>query len=569
MKNNKAKVGFFQSLSAKILGCVVVAVVLSNMLSGALLFSTISKSTMSNAETHMYDMVVAYGESLEKEIVFQGKEKALASDNIKAVCGDTKIGYAPSSYIYVTDNVGTMLFHPTPEKIGQPVENEVVKGLVSDLKSGRIPEPAIITYMFKGTEKYAAYYVDKEGSYIMVLTADKVEIDELYMSIIRIGIGSAIISVILFGVIGLLVASFIVRPITKLTKNIVKLSELDFTEPAKEDRIAATKKDEVGMMSKAVDNLREQLIGAVLHTNDQSKMIFASVDALYNNIKDSNETVAQVDKAGSEIADGASSQAEETQKATENVILIGNMIEETGAQVENLTKNATSMKTAGDVAIETLSLLDDTNAKTKEAIEKIYEQTHTTNESAIKIREATVMITSIAEETNLLSLNASIEAARAGEQGRGFAVVASQIQKLAEQSNESARVIEQITDSLIHDSEEAVATMDGVKEIIFKQNENVEKTGNSFSEVKKGIDISIQSVHEISANIERMDSARVNVVDIVQNLTAIAEENAASTQETSASVSEVSASIHNMEEQIKKLNDVATDLEQSMNNFKL
>ena len=146
-----------------------------------------------------------------------------------------------------------------------------------------------------------------------------------------------------------------------------------------------------------------------------------------------------------EIADGANSQAEETQKATENIILIGTMVEETVGQVEKLSENAQAMQKAGDEAIETLKQLDSTNGKTKEAIDRIYAQTHTTNESALKIKEATTMIAEIAEETNLLSLNASIEAARAGEQGKGFAVVAAQIQKLAEQSNESARQIEEIT----------------------------------------------------------------------------------------------------------------------------
>ena len=275
-----------------------------------------------------------------------------------------------------------------------------------------------------------------------------------------------------------------------------------------------------------------------------------------------------MERAVSEIADGANSQAEETQKATENVILIGSMVEEAGRQVEKLGANAGIMQRAGKEADNTLKHLDETNIKTREAIEKIYQQTHTTNESALKIREATTMITSIAEETNLLSLNASIEAARAGEQGRGFAVVAGQIQKLAEQSNESARQIEEIIDSLIHDSEEAVTTMDSVREIIAQQSENVEKTGAGFAEVKKGIDSSLESVQAITSSINKMDEARVNVVDVVQNLTAIAEENAASTEETSASATEVTATIQNMSDQAEQLKGVAVELDRSMKIFK-
>lgn len=164
----------------------------------------------------------------------------------------------------------------------------------------------------------------------------------------------------------------------------------------------------------------------------------------------------------------------------------------------------------------------------------------------------------------MLSLNASIEAVRAGEQGRGFAVVASQIQKLAEQSNESARQIEDI-----HDSQEAVATMDEVKDIIAEQSTRVDSTRVRFAEVKDGIDVSIASITKISGDIDKLDTARVNVVDVVQNLTAIAQENAASTEETSASVDEVSATIMNMADEAGRLKGIAGRLEESTRIFKI
>ena len=111
-----------------------------------------------------------------------------------------------------------------------------------------------------------------------------------------------------------------------------------------------------------------------------------------------------------EIATGAGSQAEETQAATEHIVMMGNMVEDTNAEVGNLSENSNQIKEASDNATFILKELDDINRKVTEAIEIIYKQTNTTNESALKIREATNLITSIAEETNLLSLNASIEA---------------------------------------------------------------------------------------------------------------------------------------------------------------
>ena len=185
----------------------------------------------------------------------------------------------------------------------------------------------------------------------------------------------------------------------------------------------------------------------------------------------------------------------------------------------------------------------------------------------MKIREATELITFIAEQTNLLSLNASIEAARAGEQGRGFAVVASQIQKLAEQSNDSARQIGEIINMLIADSNEAVGTMNEVMGIMEEQNRNIRQIEAQFERLFQQIDMSMSGVGNISDKTQVLDNARVNVVDIVQNLTAIAEENAASTEETSASVSEVSDIVKQISENVNELRAIAEELESHVSKF--
>lgn len=329
------------------------------------------------------------------------------------------------------------------------------------------------------------------------------------------------------------------------------------------------RKDEVGHISRSIMTLKTELMEIIGNIKDQGKALSDSSVYLSEKAETSADHIGQVERAVEEIAQGATGQAEETQKATENVIIMGNMIEETTDEIDAMNENAKLIKQLGQTAIDTLKDLQTINQRTKESIDIIYEQTNTTNSSAQKIKEATALITDIAEETNLLSLNASIEAARAGEQGRGFAVVAAQIQKLAEQSNESARQIEEIITSLLADSEKAVDTMEEVKDIMGQQNDNVMKTDEQVNQVLGQVDQAIEAIGRVAVKTEKLNEARINVTDTVQNLTAVAQENAASTQQSAASVNQVSEIIQDIAESAKQLTDIAEKLDEDMALFEV
>jgi methyl-accepting chemotaxis protein len=248
---------------------------------------------------------------------------------------------------------------------------------------------------------------------------------------------------------------------------------------------------------------------------------------------------------------------------------MGNMIEATNDEAERLEGNSRQMQISSSEAMGILNELMEINQKTKESIQEIYEQTNITNASAQKIKDATTLIASIAEETNLLSLNASIEAARAGEQGRGFAVVASQIQKLAEQSNESASQIDEITSALIQDSTKAVETMQQVRGIMDEESDKMIQTDKMFRQVNNGVNAALDSVLNITGRTENLDNSRGRVVDVVQNLSAIAQENAASSEETSSSVADVSNIVVDISSNAAHLKEIAYGLEQSVKKFRL
>ncbi len=327
--------------------------------------------------------------------------------------------------------------------------------------------------------------------------------------------------------------------------------------------------DEVGEICRAIKKLEENLSDIIKNVISGSKELLEASDNLRNRTSITSEHVEQMEKAVNEIAIGAGSQAEETQSATENIILMGNMIEEAAGELDNLNHKARNLKAGGEAVMDVIRELQESNAKTGESIDIIYEQTNVTNESAQKIKEATALITNIAEETNLLSLNVSIEAARAGEQGRGFAVVAAQIQKLAEQSNESARQIERIILSLIEDSDKSVITMNEVKEIMEQQSQNVMKTNEQVAQLVEEVEQSIGVIDEVSAKTAKINEARSSVVDTVQNLSAIAEENAASTEETSAPVTEISGIINEIADEAHELKTISNQMDETMSMFVL
>lgn len=568
MMKDKNKSMALQSVRTKIIGAMVFAMVILSVCLSIVLIRNLRIPLMDLNQDYLYDMAVAYGKKLETAMEVQGYNTATHYNNLAEALGEVGLNDVESSYAYLVSGDGTMLYHPTKDKVGQPVENAVVSGLVQEIAAGKLPEPAVVEYDFNGSVKYAAYYITERGHCILVVSADK---DELMSTVHRVtltGTCCTVVMVIIASIIGFLFISRIVRPITQVTDVVGRLAHMDFTEIEGQEKLTS-RSDETGLMSRAVAELRGQLVEMVHEFRDRSEQLYEASDLLNTNAAETANTVEQVEKAVAEIAEGASSQADETQKATENVILMGNMVEETTRQVEELTNNANEMKKSGDEAFATLQELEKINDRARKAIDVIYEQTNTTNGSAMKIREATALITSIAEETNLLSLNASIEAARAGEQGRGFAVVASQIQKLAEQSNDSARQIEDIIDALIMDSQKSVETMEDVKKIMESQNESVGRTNDSFTQVRNGIVQSLEGVDQIADKTRRLDDARVNVVDVVQNLTAIAEENAASSEETSASVTEVSSIVNSISENAAKLREIAEHLDQSMGVFKI
>lgn len=563
------RIGFLHSLKAKILLLVAAAVVLTVVLN---LCTVIPKSSSNISEltsNYMLDVAMVAGEGIDNQIRMSSYDSVMSGGNLSRIVGNVEIKGVKDSYTYIVDGDGTMLYHPTADKIGKPVENSVIKEVVSKLKSENRPQPEVVQYNFNGETKYAGIYVGKSKDFILVVNANKKQALSGTTYIATSTVKGSIFAMLLCLIAAIFVTRKIVAPIISATDTVEKLGNLDFSEDVSSDKKMLNRKDEVGVMLRSITELKNIIVKVMAEIRAYSESLGEAAEALKNSANESSTAAGQVETAITGIADGASSQAQETQSATENVIVMGKMIEQASTEVEQLGDNAADMHKASENAMSILAELEKINQKTMEAIHIIGEQTQKTNESAAKIKVATDMISEIAEETTLLSLNASIEAARAGEQGRGFAVVANQIQKLAEQSADATTQITEVISELVNDAQESVQTMDEVKEVMNQQSENVSQTEKAFKNVEKGIAESIESVEKITDKTRKLDEARAGVVDVVQSLSAIAEENAASAEETSASASEVGSIMEDVSQNANMLDEIAVKLNENVKRFKI
>lgn len=566
VENTGSKAGI-HSVVLRFIIMLIIFVVFCTTASMSVMVVRMSAQYQTIMQDYLLDLAKSGETTIEREIKVLDTSRALDRNRLASSVGDIKINGVESCYTYVVSGNGTMLYHPIVEKIGKPVENALILDVVSKLQKKEEVEPASSIYDYHGAKKLCAYYPEKDGLFIVVCTADLNDA----LSGIRENLGQACalggFLAVVFAILGFFFSTRMFKRVGQMQGMIDRMKNLDFTVDETETKLLQSK-DEFGIMAKALASLQQKLGETVSQIKNQSDRLFDSSNGMYKNISNMTQTTDQVDRAVQEIAEGATNQANETQKANENVITIGTMIEDTNNEVEELKKTAKNMQEAQRTAREILEELGTVNQHTKASVEEIAQQTMTTNVSATKIREVTGLITDIAEETNLLSLNASIEAARAGEAGRGFAVVASQIQKLAEQSDVSAKQIENIIDQLVADSEKAVATMEQVQRIIDEQSRDVDRTGEVFRSVSDGIQKSIDGINLIGQKVQNMDQARIAVVDTVSNLSAIAEENAASTQESSASVTSITGIADEMQISSEDMRKIAEDLDQRMAAFK-
>lgn len=335
------------------------------------------------------------------------------------------------------------------------------------------------------------------------------------------------------------------------------------------DEKLLARKDEIGALSKVTITLRDAMQSVIREISENAKHLSTASDVLGTAADHTNGTMTQVKDTVAMIVDNSTQQAETSKNTSEQMKLMGENITQTAQEVGILDENAQQMQQSGSRAAETLMKLMKINGEVEHTIKEVQEQTNRTNDSVNKIYEATALITSIAEETNLLSLNASIEAARAGESGRGFAVVADQIKKLADQSNESSREIGETTQVLMEDSAKAVENMQQMQQILQNQSESMQATQNIVEEVLSGIRNSMSGIGQIKTSTKRLDDSRSEVVEAVSALSELAGNNMEGTKKTYNETEAVAGTFKQVYESAEQLRQIAEQLVQSIDYFKM
>lgn len=535
---------------------------------GLINFYSIHQSRVSYkrlAWNYMEDIALAYGRQVENLL---GQGGSFDSGALEHILMNANLEGVESSYTYIVDSEGNMLYHPNKDKIGKSVENVVVKGYIQDLKSGIKHDTGVVEYDYNGSIKYAACYTDENGRFILVVSADDNDVLKDSASlIVKVTAISLLIGMAAIVVVFILIRK-IVAPLSYATNAVEELAALDFrVKNEQQERRFAGLKDEVGNIMRAVLKIRGELTAVVTDLKNQSGNLFEQSASLSKSASDTMNNMKDTDRAVDEMANGATMLAQETQSASENVIEIGNMIDKVNDNTEELAKDADNMKELGENAENILRQLIAGQKEMVTHIGVVNDKTHEANKAAGKISEVVKLITEIASQTNLLSLNASIEAARAGEAGRGFAVVAENIKQLAEQTTSSAADIQDIIHDLEQKSDETVEKTEAVNNIVNKQSEDMKQTADILNQVITGITGLIDKIDSIAVSVENMDKSKENVVDVIGNLSSVSQENAASTEETSASTTMAMETVKKISDEAVKLKDIAQELEDRMKQF--
>lgn len=560
MKNN-SKVGFFRSLKFKIMvlaqaflviavvGCIVIAM------------PTSSKLIREQARSSMLSLTKASARMLEYEISGSGGEMPI--EMLAGILVDAKLEGVESSYSYLVARDSTMLYHPTPEKIGQPVENEAVKQILADLDRGVVPQPDVITYNFKGVLKYAAFQV-LDNQCILVMTADENDILRGVTEVRNRLIGSGAVLVAIGIILSLAIVGYMLKALDLITDIINDTSQFNFKKNPASDKIVK-KTDEIGLMGRAISNMRANMRTMVGDIEDVSVQITGNVNEVKAISAEINSKCTDNSATTQQLAAGMEEAAATTETINGNIVHMRKEAEQIKGLTAEGERLASEVKTRAEDLKSTTNEAMDRTTKMYQNISEKTEQAVKGSKAVEKINELTNAIMEISSQTGLLALNASIEAARAGEAGKGFAVVATEIGSLANQTSETVGSINTIVADVNHAvstlTESLQDTVEFLDKIVLKDYEQFAEVGehyyNDSEKYSSGMNTIEESVIKLTDTITKIADALDGINSTINESTIGVTDIANKTTNVVEQTVQNNELVENCIETVDKLNQIA------------
>lgn len=417
--------------------------------------------------------------------------------------------------------------------------------------------------------KYYVYYTPvctDDGKVIgMAFAGEKEAIvndarNNLMISFVKI----ALVLTVVYLIILIWLARVIRKPLAKTAADIENIANGNISnEISGSSKIAETDK-----LITASRILKEKLNDIVSGVNEHVLNLQQDTASLKERADFCNDGTKQISQAMEELSVTAVTLAENVQDVNAKSLEMGNAITDIDGDVQVLSDNSNHMDKANEDAAKSIETVLDSSNRSSAIVERITNQIEETNQAISSINEAVDLIMDITGQTSLLSLNASIEAARAGQAGRGFAVVADEIKKLSEQSAQGADAIKQVADNIFEKSNESVALVNEVRELIGKEQEDISVTKESFEILSKTINDNLVAVSRISEKTKQLDTIKQAIIGNINDLSAISEENAASNQEVSANITNIAESIDEMNTATGHVRQISGKLAELMEYFK-
>lgn len=550
------------TFATKIIKMVILAVVISNVICMVFILESSKKQITDSTKHTMIDVINTTSEIVENEISNADAED-LDYDEYAKSLSEVQLEGMDSSYVYVVKNDGTMLYHPTKEKVGQPVENAVIKGVVQQLQDGTKPDTAVVEYVFNGTTKYSAYTILNNEN-ILVLTADESEALSGITTVTGAAVGISTVIVLLAVIICFLRVRRLMRPLVKVSTIIEEIANGDINA---DFGMVKETNDEIGLIIEKMKELTQSLGNIVGRIRNSSDTMSANSYELNDT---SSQTLAannEISKAVEDVAEGSTGMASSISKINENLEEMSRETKDINASVDEIKNQTAAVQDSSKIMNDKIKSMQDSSRKMDDGISAISKRIETVNTTVDKVSNIVSVIEEISSETNLLSLNASIEAARAGDAGKGFAVVAQEIRVLSDNTNTELENIKQIISSLVEECRYCVQASGTIVEDNAKQKEEIKAVLDEFG----ALDEQIQKTAEKADEIEELVTAMIELNDDItkssNSLTDVSAANAAATEEMNANIEELNAMMNGVAEMAGHMNDESDGLKEALSFF--